>query len=115
MTNGTKKQTQIKNPQSPTRLPKGSNDGIDGAISKKHRIKLSVIIPTLNAAATLPETLISLTSAEQQGIDIDIIVVDAYSNDETRQLAEQFGAKFIFSSILLKKKISVNSFLHRTL
>lgn len=97
MTNGTKKQIQIKKPQSPTRLAKGSLDGIDGAIPKQHRIKLSVIIPTLNAADTLPETLMSLRSAERRGVDVDIIVVDASSNDGTRKLVEQFGAKFISS------------------
>lgn len=47
---------------------------------------LSVIIPTLNAAASLGATLASVAEAEE------VVVVDGGSRDETRELAARSGA-----------------------
>lgn len=49
---------------------------------------LSVVVPTLNEAAALPETLESIRTAE----GIEIIVVDGGSRDGTCEVAEQAGA-----------------------
>ena len=58
-------------------------------------IGLSVIIPTYNAAGTIGPTITALNSAEKAGISLELIVVDADSNDETVHLAETFGARVI--------------------
>ena len=58
-------------------------------------ISLSVIIPTYNAAATIGATITALNSAEKVGISLELIVVDADSNDETVHLAKTFGARVI--------------------
>jgi len=50
---------------------------------------LTAVIPALNAAATLPRTLASLSSVAE------IIVVDGASEDPTRDVAEQFGARWL--------------------
>ncbi|MHC4178097.1 MAG: TIGR04283 family arsenosugar biosynthesis glycosyltransferase [Planctomycetota bacterium] len=50
--------------------------------------RISVIIPTLNEAACLAETLRPLQSAS----DVEIIVADAGSVDETAKVAEAHGA-----------------------
>tara|TARA_Y100000588_G_scaffold387248_1_gene484588 strand:+ start:4267 stop:5016 length:750 start_codon:yes stop_codon:yes gene_type:complete len=60
-------------------------------------VKLSVIIPTFNAADTLPSTLKSLSSASKRGIALEIVIVDAHSQDDTERIAERAGAKFIKS------------------
>jgi rSAM/selenodomain-associated transferase 2 len=53
----------------------------------KHR--LSVVIPTLNAAAALPTTLTSVAEAHE------VIVVDGGSSDRTVAVAEAMGARVI--------------------
>jgi glycosyltransferase involved in cell wall biosynthesis len=50
-------------------------------------VKISVVIPTLNAASTLGETLAALGSVDE------IIVVDGSSDDRTVAIAEQAGAR----------------------
>jgi rSAM/selenodomain-associated transferase 2 len=51
--------------------------------------RLSVVIPTLNAAATLPATLDCL-----RGVG-EVIVADGGSHDATRRLAEDWGARVL--------------------
>jgi len=53
---------------------------------------LSIIIPTLNAGAALKGTLTALEASE---IPTQIIVSDGGSTDETRSIAEQYGATVI--------------------
>ena len=53
---------------------------------------LSVVIPALNAAASLPATLASVAGAN------DIVVVDGGSSDGTRELAASLGARVVTSS-----------------
>jgi rSAM/selenodomain-associated transferase 2 len=54
---------------------------------------LTIVIPTLNAAATLPATLTALGRAGEA--QIEIIVVDGGSTDATRDLAVTAGARVL--------------------
>lgn len=56
---------------------------------------ISVVIPALNAQATLPETLTALIPAAVEGLVREVIVVDGGSADLTRQLADSAGADVI--------------------
>ena len=51
---------------------------------------ISIIIPVLNEAATIQDTLYSLNSSE-----VEVIVVDGGSQDKTVKLAQAQGAKII--------------------
>ena len=53
---------------------------------------LSVIIPTLDAAATLPATLAALEAARDGGLLGEVLVVDGGSADATAELAADWGA-----------------------
>jgi rSAM/selenodomain-associated transferase 2 len=53
---------------------------------------LSVVIPTLNAATTLPDTLASVAAADE------VVVVDGGSADGTARLAAALGARVIAAS-----------------
>jgi rSAM/selenodomain-associated transferase 2 len=56
---------------------------------------LSIVIPTLNAAAVLPDTLAALAEASVKGLRHEIIVSDGGSQDGTAQLAQQRGARVV--------------------
>ena len=71
-------------------ISSGTDDSVDEhekLDQKRPKIKLSVIIPTLNASSTLSQTLASLSTALERGIELEIIVVDANSQDDTKALA----------------------------
>jgi len=55
--------------------------------------RLSVIVPVLNEADNLPRLLKQL--AEQREIDLDIVVADGGSRDESPAIAEASGARLI--------------------
>lgn len=55
---------------------------------------LSVVIPTLNAAATLPATLAALGP---WGPGLDVVVADGGSTDGTDALARQAGARVVMA------------------
>jgi rSAM/selenodomain-associated transferase 2 len=54
-------------------------------------MKLSVVIPTLNAAADLPDTLERMRCADE------VVVVDGGSSDDSAAVAARFGARLIRS------------------
>lgn len=62
--------------------------------------KLSIIIPARNEECNLPHLLESLKSQTVQ--PFEIIVVDDYSDDRTKEIAEGYGVKVISNSSLLK-------------
>lgn len=56
-------------------------------------MKISIIIPTLNEEELLPNLLKSIK--QQNFNDYEIIVADARSTDNTRKIAQQYGAKVV--------------------
>lgn len=57
-------------------------------------MKFSIIIPSYNEAENLPRLLSSLEAAKNQ-YEVDVIVVDNCSTDDTLCMAEEFGAMII--------------------
>ena len=55
---------------------------------------ISVVIPTLNEAANIAETLASVQAAS----NVEVIVVDGGSSDETVEIARSHGAKILETS-----------------
>jgi len=62
--------------------------------------ELSVIVPVLNEADTLP--LLFQTLAEQEGADIELIVSDGGSTDGTAELARRLGEEALFPVTLVE-------------
>lgn len=56
---------------------------------------ISVVIPTLNAAPTLPATFLSIFDAAIEGSVSEVIVCDGGSDDKTLLIAEDAGATVI--------------------
>ena len=56
---------------------------------------LSVIIPALDAAATLPATLAALEAAREDGLLREVLVVDGGSGDDTVAVAVHWGARVL--------------------
>jgi glycosyltransferase involved in cell wall biosynthesis len=54
---------------------------------------LSIIIPTYNEAESLPRLLKAIQ--KQSGVDYEVIVADAFSDDGTREMARDFGARVV--------------------
>ena len=59
------------------------------------RAPISVVIPTLNAAASLSDTLEALVEGLDAGLVTELIVSDGGSTDDTTMLAEAWGANVI--------------------
>jgi rSAM/selenodomain-associated transferase 2 len=59
---------------------------------------ISVIVPTLNAEATLAPTLAALVPAAVDGLITEVIVADGGSTDRTAEIAEEAGASLIACS-----------------
>jgi len=62
---------------------------------RARRLSLSVIIPTLNAADSLADTVAALALADRRGIDLEIVVADGGSTDSTLTVAEELNAKVV--------------------
>ena len=62
------------------------------------RAPISIVIPTLNSQNTVRKTLASLFEGIEAGIVRELIVVDGGSTDETREIVEECGGKFISSA-----------------
>lgn len=56
---------------------------------------LAVVIPALDAAATLPATLAALAPGRDAGLVGELVVVDGGSADATRRIAAEQGARVI--------------------
>ena len=65
---------------------------------------VSVIIPTRNSEATLQRCLESIKSQSYK--NVEIIIVDNYSNDRTRDIARKFDCKVLLKD--LERSIQVN-------
>lgn len=59
---------------------------------------LSVVIPALNAEATLPRTFACLIPAAVRGLVREVIVSDGGSNDGTLKLADSVGAHIVLGN-----------------
>jgi len=59
----------------------------------KNNPLVSVVIPTYNSEKTLPKCLESIKNQTYE--NVEIIVVDNYSKDKTREIAESYGYKFL--------------------
>lgn len=55
---------------------------------------ISVVIPTLNAEATLPSCLAALVPGAVDGVVREVIVVDGGSSDRTARIVDQAGARW---------------------
>ena len=58
-------------------------------------VKISIIIPVLNEAATLAATLVNIQPAQ----NVEVLVVDSGSRDGTVQLAQSLGVKVLSAPI----------------
>jgi rSAM/selenodomain-associated transferase 2 len=56
---------------------------------------ISVVIPTLNAQASLPDTLSALIPATVEGLVREVVIVDAGSTDRTCEIADAAGAEVV--------------------
>ena len=74
---------------------------------------ISVIIPTLNSATTLPATLESLIPAAVQGLVREVLIVDGGSTDATLKIADGFGAITISGGPLRASRLTVGAQLAR--
>jgi rSAM/selenodomain-associated transferase 2 len=60
-----------------------------GAFTRQLAMKISIVIPTLNEAANLPQTLAAIGPPNP---DREIIIADGGSTDATREIAQTAGA-----------------------
>ncbi|MEL7098944.1 MAG: TIGR04283 family arsenosugar biosynthesis glycosyltransferase [Pseudomonadota bacterium] len=62
------------------------------------RAPISIIIPTLNAAAGLPGCLTALMEGLEGSLIRELIVVDGGSDDDTQAIAKAWGAELIVTA-----------------
>jgi glycosyltransferase involved in cell wall biosynthesis len=58
-------------------------------------LSISYVVPTLNSAATLDMTLYALRS--QKDVEVNIIVVDSGSTDETLDICKRWDVKTLYA------------------
>ncbi|MCH1457060.1 MAG: glycosyltransferase, partial [Planktomarina temperata] len=56
---------------------------------------ISVVIPTLNSANSLPATLLSLMEGLEAGLICEVVVTDGRSTDASGSIALDWGAEVI--------------------
>jgi len=56
---------------------------------------ISVVIPTLNSADSLPATLLSLMEGLEAGLICEVVVTDGRSTDASGSIALDWGAEVI--------------------
>lgn len=57
--------------------------------------RLSIVIPTLNAASALPATADALLEGVSSGLVRELVISDGGSTDETRAVASELGAHWV--------------------
>ena len=57
--------------------------------------RLSIVMPTLNAAAVLPATADALLEGVSSGLVRELVISDGGSTDETRAVARELGAHWV--------------------
>jgi rSAM/selenodomain-associated transferase 2 len=67
---------------------------IDVQMSPDYKPTISIIIPALNEGASIGRTL---TAVSQLTIPAEVIVVDGWSDDDTRKIARGYGARVVSS------------------
>jgi glycosyltransferase involved in cell wall biosynthesis len=65
---------------------------VEAAKGVAENLMVSVVIPALNAEATLPQTLTALVPAALEGFVREVVVVDGGSEDKTCEIADHAGA-----------------------
>ena len=73
-------------------------------MKKKDNLKFSILMPVYNGAKVISSTLRSILS--QSFDNFELIIVDNFSNDNTREIANEYGA--IFYSIGPERCTQVN-------
>ncbi len=79
-------------------LGHAGNIGGNAAITKPKApmpAPISIILPTLNAAARIGPTLAALSEGLEAGLVGELIIVDGGSDDDIAEIAAQIGAEFI--------------------
>ena len=62
-----------------------------------NRHRVCIIIPTLNEAGTIGKVLAEIPrqALEEAGFEVEVMLIDGDSTDETRQIAEETGARVV--------------------
>lgn len=55
----------------------------------------SVVIRTYNEGRWLPEVLEAVARQDVEGLDVEVVIVDSGSTDDTRAIAERFGCRIV--------------------
>jgi glycosyltransferase involved in cell wall biosynthesis len=64
-----------------------------------HRTRVSVIVPTKNRSQQLREALASIRAVDGNDLQIELIVIDNGSTDDSVEVAREFGALVLRNSI----------------
>lgn len=70
----------------------------DNAVASTDKVKVSVVIRTLNEARYLEELLQGIARQETVGLDCEVVLVDSGSTDPTLAIAEKYGCHILHIS-----------------
>ncbi|GHU84897.1 glucosyl-3-phosphoglycerate synthase [Spirochaetia bacterium] len=75
------------------------------ALKEQKRLKISLAFPTLNEELTIGKEILVIRTELMDRYHLldEIVVIDSSSKDNTRKVAERFGARFIASKTILPK------------